>query len=117
SAKPDPAAYTVQSWLDRDLPEADLLLGPFSTTSRGMLVATTGIGKPKTAIAMAFAMATGKPFLRWNSYRSARILFIDGEMSKRLLRLRIRDAARRAGVVPDNLYFLCRDDFEMMPPL
>ena len=113
----DPPAYTVQSWLDRDLPEPDLLLGPFSTTSRGMLVADTGIGKTNIAIAMAFAMAGGQPFLHWTGYRTARILFIDGEMSRRLLRARIRDAARRAGAVPENLYFLCRDDLPDMPPL
>ncbi len=113
----DPAAYTVQSWLDRDIPEPDLLLGPFSTTSRGMLVAETGIGKTNVAIAMAFAMAGGEPFLHWDSHRSGRILFIDGEMSRRLLRARIRDAAHRSRTVPEDLYFLCRDDLQDMSPL
>lgn len=117
STKPDPAVYTVQGWLDRDLPEPDMLLGPFSTTSRGMLVADTGLGKTNFAIAAAFAMATGQPFLHWANNRAARVLFIDGEMSRRLLRARIRDAARRANVTPNNLYFMSRDDFDNMPPL
>jgi hypothetical protein len=87
---PDPAGLTVQAWLDRDLPEPDWLLGPFSTTTRGMLVADTGLGKTNFALAMAFAMASGRGFLHWLGSRPARILFIDGEMSARLMRNRIR---------------------------
>ena len=113
----DASLYTVQGWLDRDLPEPDILLGPFSTTSRGMFVADTGLGKTNVAMATAFAMASGQKFLHWSCQRPARVLFIDGEMSKRLLRRRIRDATARSGRIPAGLYFFSREDFETMPPL
>lgn len=111
------AAFSVTAWLDRDISEPDILLGPFSTTSRGMFVADTGLGKTNVAMAIAFAMASGQPFLHWNSHRPARVLFIDGEMSKRLLRSRIRDEAKRCGQIPETLFFVSSDDVEDMPPL
>ena len=113
----DISSFTVQGWISRDLPEPDILLGPFSTTSRGLFVADTGLGKTNVAMGAAFAMASGQPFLHWSCKRSARILFIDGEMSKRLLKRRIRDAVNRCGAIPEGLYFLSRDDVETMPSL
>jgi hypothetical protein len=82
-----------------------------------MFVADTGLGKTNFAMAVAFAMASGQSFLHWNSYRPVRVLFIDGEMSKRLLRSRIRDAVKRCGQIPETLYFVSCDDVEDMPPL
>lgn len=114
---PNPADCSIEAWLSRDIPEPDLLLGPFSTTTRAMFVADTGLGKTNFAMAVAFHMAGNKNFLHWKTLRSARVLFIDGEMSKRLLRSRIRDAARRFNGNPEGLRFLCRDDCEDMPPL
>jgi hypothetical protein len=51
--------------------------------------------------------------------RSARVLYIDGEMSERLVRSRLDDAIRRAGgIVPKTLHILSRlADFPDLPPL
>jgi hypothetical protein len=115
---PAPTDCTVAAWLARDIPEPDLLLGPFSTTSRTLMVADTGLGKTNLCLAMAFAMALGQPLLHWAAGRRARVLFIDGEMSKRLVKARLRDAVRRAGgVMPETLYVLSRDAVEDLPPL
>ena len=66
-----------------------------STTSRAVLTAPTGLGKTNFAMALAFAIADGAAFLPWRgSGRAARVLYIDGEMSKRLLKARLADAAR-----------------------
>jgi hypothetical protein len=106
-------------WLDRDIPAPDFLLGEvISTTSRMMLVAPTGLGKTNFAMALGFAVAGGADFLHWAGRgRAARVLFIDGEMSRRLLKRRLADAARRAGCQPVTFFALCRDDVEAMPPL
>jgi hypothetical protein len=46
------------------------------------------------------------------------VLYIDGEMSERLMRSRIEDAVRRAGgVLPDGFLILNRHDFPDLPPL
>lgn len=111
--------YSVQHWLERDLPPLDPLLGDaFTTTSRLLLVGGTGIGKTSIMMAMGWAMARGDSFVHWSGRRPATgVLYIDGEMSARVLRSRIRDAAERHGSAPANMHFINRDDFQNMPPL
>jgi RecA-family ATPase len=113
------AKFTVDYWLRRDLPAPDFLLGElFSTTSRAMLVGPTGAGKSNLAIALNFAIAAGKDFLHWKAQWLARkLIYIDGEMSARLARQRLQQAARRHGTAPENLLLINRDDFPNLPPL
>jgi hypothetical protein len=116
---PDLASMvSLAAWLNRDIPEPDFLLGEvFSTTNRVLLSAETGLGKTNFAMAAASAIATGSDFLQWSGRgRPARVLYIEGEMSERLVKSRLRDAARRAEVQPQTLYILSRGQFDM-PPL
>ena len=109
---------TVPAWLARNIPPPDFLMGEcVSTTSRGMIVSATGLGKTNFCLALAFSMALGQDFLHWRAARKARVLYIDGEMSRRLVKARLADAARRAGAVPDSLFILCREDVQDMEPL
>jgi hypothetical protein len=119
---PNPASLclSAKAWLARDIPPPDFVLGEvLSTEVRALLVANTGIGKTMLCLAMAYAMAGGRDFLGWRASRKARVLYIDGEMSKGLMQARIADAALRIGAdsVPDTLFILCRDDLDEMPPL
>jgi len=122
-SNPEPAApkrpcLALADWLTRDLPEPDFLMGEvFSTSSRGLLVADTGLGKTNFGLALALDMAAGEDFLHWRCRRPARILFIDGEMSTRLIKRRLIDAARRAGNSPSGFFILNGDDYPDMPPL
>ena len=110
--------FAVNAWLNRDLPQPDFLMGEWaSTTSRGLLVSDTGLGKTNFCLALAFAMALGRDFLHWKSGRPCRVLYIDGEMSRRLMKTRLADAIRRAGAVPETLFAVSRDDLPDMPPL
>src|SRR5208282_3646421 len=68
-------------------------------------------------MAMASSIAAGRGFLHWTAPRPARVLFVDGEMSRRLMKVRLADAARRLGQIPDTLSVVCRDDVGDMPPL
>jgi hypothetical protein len=121
SNAPPPAAMPIlklDDWLKRDLAEPDLLLGHLlSTTSRAIINAPTGIGKTMFGMGMFMGMSAGLGFLRWGSVRPARTLFIDGEMSRRLLKQRLADEAKRLGVVPENMHVLSREDVETFPPL
>jgi hypothetical protein len=104
-ANDDHAAYaglldllSAETWIKRDLPPADRLLGDLvTTTSRVFIVGRTGLGKTMLGLAMALGIASGAGFLHWRSSRPARVLYIDGEMPRELLQQRIRDAARRIG--------------------
>jgi hypothetical protein len=114
----DPKTLTLAYWLDRDIALPDFLLGELlSTTSRVLMVAPTGIGKTNIALAVALAIAEGCDFLHWRAHRPARVLYIDGEMPRRLMKQRLVDAVRRQGVAPANLFILSREDYPDMPPL
>jgi hypothetical protein len=81
---------TVDQWRERDLPGPDYLLGEvFSTSNRAIMSATTGLGKTNFALGIGMRMAAGMDFLHWKGRRPAKVLYIDGEMSRRLLRQRL----------------------------
>jgi hypothetical protein len=64
------------------------------------------------------AKAAGASFLHWKGTGAPiRILYVDGEMSERLLRARLGDAVRRLGYQPSAFHPLNRFDFPEMPPL
>jgi hypothetical protein len=102
---------TVDDWIARDLPQPDFLSGHWlTTTSRVLLSATTGLGKSNLGIALGMRIAAGVNFLHWDNERAARVLYIDGEMSRRLLRQRIIDEAGRVGQRPRNFHALSSED-------
>lgn len=111
---------TLQGWLDRDLAPPDFILGELlSTTSRAMLVGPTGLGKTMFGLALAMAIAEGnRDFLHWHIPRSRRVLYVDGEMPRRLMKARLADERqRRAAAIDIPLFVLSREDFPEMPPL
>jgi AAA domain len=110
---------TLAGWLKRDILLPDFMLGEFlSTTTRAMLIGPTGLGKTNFLIALGLAIADGKDFLHWRGCgQPRRVLFIDGEMSRRQAKKRIVDAASRHGNTPTTFYYLNREDFPDMASL
>jgi hypothetical protein len=88
-----------------------------TTTSRILQIAPTGIGKTNFVLQLAMASAAGKDFLHWRGRRPSKVLYVDGEMSRRLLKQRIIDAARRLGVDPPGFHGLSHEDFSEFHPL
>jgi hypothetical protein len=127
SAKPNgevtPADYaglplTLDQWAARELPMRDRLLGSiFTTTTRAMLSAKTGLGKTQLGFAFGFAMTSGRDFCHWKVRRRCRVLIVDGEMSVELVKERLADAERRIGQRPEKLFMLCKEDAANMPTL
>jgi hypothetical protein len=109
---------SLERWAGREIQPKDFLLGEvFSTTTRAMLSADTGLGKTHFAFAMGFAMAEGVNFCHWQARRKARVLVIDGEMSPDLVQERLADAERRLGERPEGFFCLCKEDAPDMDPL
>lgn len=109
---------TLQDWRDRELPQPDYLLGSWlTTTSRVLLTAATGLGKSNLAIALGMRIAAGVSFLHWQGRRTFRVLYIDGEMSRRLLKMRILVEAQRLGSNPTTFYALSHEDIPNFRPL
>lgn len=109
----------LSEWLGRDLLPPDFLLGNLmSTTTRSLLIAPTGQGKTMFALALGFAVAAGADFLHWRGRgKPARVLYIDGEMSNRLLKQRLQDACERFGAAPGGLFALSHEDVPNFAPL
>lgn len=120
-AVPLPPLSLAEWQTRRDLADPDFVMGEWlSTTSRGIIIGPTGLGKTKVGLALAVAMATGRDFLHWRAKRKARVLYVDGEMSRRLLKRRQQDALREREVaVPDvdSLFVLSTEDVENFQPL
>jgi hypothetical protein len=109
---------TIAEWLARDLPEPDYIMGSWlTTTSRALLVAATGLGKTNVALALGLHIAAGADFLHWRARRPCRVLYIDGEMSRRLLKQRIAEAVARLGQKPAGFHALSAEDVEGFAPL
>src|SRR5262249_12857696 len=79
-ALPEVLPLTLADWKARELPEPDPVLGSIlSTTTRGLLIGPTGLGKTNFLLAMGMAIADGADFLHWRgSGRRRKGLYIDG---------------------------------------
>jgi hypothetical protein len=114
----DALVLSLEHWLARELPASDPLLGHWlTTTSRVLLTAPTGLGKSMFSIAASAATADGKPFLRWAGRRPCNVLYVDGEMSRRLMKRRLADEVERSGLRPTGLHILSHEDIENFQPL
>jgi hypothetical protein len=62
-------------------------------------------------------VAAGMDFLHWEGCRKTRVLYVDGEMSRRLLRQRVLDEAQRLGTSPETFLALSHEDIDGFKPL
>src|SRR4051812_45038176 len=116
---PPDLPLSIGEWLDRELAEPDYLLGRWlTTTSRVLTVAATGLGKTLFVVGLGMAVADGTDFLHWRGTgKPARVLYIDGEMSRRLLKKRSAEEVGRRGSAPETFYALSHEDIEGFAPL
>ena len=115
---PPKLVLSLADWAARDLPEPDCILGEvLSTTTRMLLAADTGIGKTLFSLAIGMRCALGCDFLQWQGIRPARVLYIDGEMSRRQLKKRLIDESLRLGTIPETFFALSREDVDGLQPL
>lgn len=103
----------LKNFMQLDLPKPEMLLDPIiQAKSLTMLHAYRGVGKSFFAMSMAYAIATGSKFLRWQAPKPAKILYIDGEMQANLLQERFSKIIKNFNIKSDllkNLYILSAD--------
>jgi putative DNA primase/helicase len=98
---------TLESLVNKHLPPREFVLAPI-IPERGlaMLFASRGVGKTHVGLGIAYAVASGGSFLRWNAPKPRRVLYIDGEMPEVLLQERskaLKNSSKKQ--LPNNNYF------------
>jgi putative DNA primase/helicase len=78
---PQLSAMTIDEFLRRDFPPRETMLAPWlGVASLALMYALRGTGKTLVAHGVAWAVACGGGFLKWNAPQPRRVLLIDGEM-------------------------------------
>jgi hypothetical protein len=112
------AVLALEDWVRRDLPPPDPILGAWlTTTSRVLFTAPTGLGKTLFGVAAGMHISANQPFLRWHTRRPCKVLYVDGEMSGRLMKQRLVEEAARLGAVPPGFFVLNHEDVPHWAPL
>ena len=84
-------AISIDRFIKVDFPPREELLSPWlPATGLAMIYAPRGIGKTFLALSIAYAVATGGSVLGWSAPKVKRVLYIDGEMTGRMLQDRLR---------------------------
>jgi putative DNA primase/helicase len=103
-------AVDYQAFLAMELPPRQLLLAPWLPMSGlAMIHAPRGIGKTHVALGTAWAVATGRGFLRWKNpddVGARHVLVLDGEMPAALLQERLRRVVGASEYEPPEPEFL-----------
>ncbi|MGO9391214.1 AAA family ATPase [Rhodoblastus sp.] len=103
---------TATDLLMREFPPREMILDPWGPEKGLMMVfAERGIGKTWIALNVAYAVASGGPFLRWQAPRPRRVVYIDGEMPGLTLKERLATIVAHAShEAPDDyLTFVAAD--------
>ena len=84
------SAIALEHFLSLELPERGHLLYPI-LPEQGlvMLFAPTGTGKTYAALSIAYAVASGGEIFSWQSPGPKPVLYLDGEMSARVMKERL----------------------------
>ncbi len=102
---------TLEELLNKEIPPRQNLLSPW-LPSQGlcMIYSARGLGKTWLALEIAYAIASGGSFLKWEAEFPQEVLYIDGEMPLSLMqkRLSIIESCRGKNIT-NKLKFLSPD--------
>lgn len=92
---------SMEELLNKPIPPREMLLSPFlPTQGLVMLYAIRGVGKTHAALGIAYAVASGSRFLKWEAPLARKVLYIDGEMPAFVMQERLRKIYEVSSVKP-----------------
>jgi hypothetical protein len=110
AAKPSLTALrpiTAHELLATYFPPRETVLTPWlPEKGLAMIYGPRGIGKTHLTLGVAYAIATGGPFLRWRAPKPRRVVILDGEMPAVALRERLAEIAGRETPEPPAADYL-----------
>lgn len=107
-------AVTVREFLEKDIKPREMLLSPIlPQQGLAMLYSWRGIGKTHVALNVAYAVASGGKFLKWDAPRPHRVIVLDGEMPARAMQERLASIVNSAEKEPPAGYLkIITPDFQ-----
>ncbi|GGG03965.1 MULTISPECIES: AAA family ATPase [Cysteiniphilum] len=100
-------------FLNTKLKPANFLLHPIiEEQGLSMIYAMRGVGKTHVSLNIAYAVAGGINFLKWEAQHKAKVLFIDGEMPAYTLQERLKSIDKGRGLANDTLSIITPDLLE-----
>jgi hypothetical protein len=110
----------LNDFLNQKLPaRAPIMKGLLFEKSTNMIYAWRGTGKTWFNLWLAYALATGTPFLKWQPEKPRRVIYIDGEMPAADLHARLQaiiDANGGKKPAPGYFKLLPADLYELGVP-
>ncbi|MBI1777459.1 MAG: AAA family ATPase [Proteobacteria bacterium] len=95
SKRPKLRCVTAEELLRLELPPRQNLLTPWlPRQGLAMVFAKRGVGKTHVALGIAYAVASGGRFLKWQAPEPGRVLYVDGEMPASAVKERLAAIAR-----------------------
>ena len=99
-------AIDLVDFLQMELPKPEVILEPWLfARSINMIHAYRGVGKTHCSLNIAYAVATGTSFLKWNVPKPQKIFYIDGEMMSSELQSRLYEINKYSEVKPQAGFF------------
>jgi hypothetical protein len=93
-------------FLRLEIPVPAQLLSPLiSKQSLSMVYAWRGVGKTWFGLGLAYAIASGGQFMRWQAPKPSRVLYLDGEMPANALQKRLATIVNGGEHEPEEGFF------------
>jgi hypothetical protein len=84
-------AVSLAEFLAMEIQPQEPILEPWlNSKSLNMLHAKRGVGKTYMGLSIAYAVATGSKYLKWNAPKTRKVVYLDGEMSGYTLQSRLK---------------------------
>lgn len=118
ATQPDPLVVTdLADLLAAHLAPREPILAPIIVEkSLAMIHAWRGTGKTSVAMGMAYAVATGGKFMRWDAPKPRKVLYIDGELPQQRAQEQFAEIVRAGGVTPEpGMLRVITPDFQNGP--
>lgn len=118
AAKNKPVIIGIADFLARDFPPRENILAPWlPSQGLAMIYAPRGVGKTHVSLGIAYAVASGDTFLRWQAERPRGVLFLDGEMPAPVLQERLANIALTANNEPQAALSILTPDLQGDAPM
>ncbi len=100
-------AYNIVDFLVLNIPPQENILAPIiKTQSLSMLFAKRGVGKTYIALGIGYAIASGGEFLKWETPKPRRVVYLDGEMPACTMQERLAQIVKESETQAEADYFI-----------